>query len=117
MGRLSELVSLAVSAVAVPFRLAGRAAGYLVALGLVAAAAAVVVAACTFGWLLVLSVVDLTVGVPLEPLGLVTVVGLPAAVNGVPLLYPVVLGVLTSVGLGWPSVGRETEFSPPITPP
>ncbi|MFB6205077.1 MAG: hypothetical protein ABEJ05_00915 [Haloglomus sp.] len=117
MGRVSEFASKASDAIVTPFRLAGRGIGYLIALALIAAAAAVVVAACTFVWVLALFVVDLAVGFPLEPLGVVARFGLPAVVNGVPLVYPLALGVLSSLALGFPSADRETDFSPPIIPP
>lgn len=117
MGSLSETVSRVAGAVAAPVRLLGRALGYAVSLVLLVLALAVVVTACTLAWLLVFHAVDLTVGLSvLAPPGVLGAVGLPEIINGIPLFYPMVLGILTSLLVGLPTAARETDFSPPILP-
>lgn len=81
------------------------AAGRLLGLGfaLVVVALSLVMGTVMFGvlWFAVLAAVEGTYGLPVVvTLGLFESVGLPATELGVPLVYPVVLGALTTVLLG-----------------
>ncbi|MFB6161647.1 MAG: hypothetical protein ABEJ61_10815 [Haloferacaceae archaeon] len=116
MDSVAQTVARVLSAAVAPVRCLGRSVGHLVALALVLAVP-VVVSACAFAWLLVFHSVRLTVGLTFgDPLGVVTAVGLPGAVNGVPLLYLQIPGVPTALLLGWPAVDRDASFSPPTLP-
>lgn len=63
-------------------------------------------------WLVVLMIVDQVVGLPTVTLGVAEAVGLPAVVNGVPLLYAGVLGLVSSVVFGALSSGDGTASRP-----
>lgn len=100
-----------VTAVTLPFRLVGRGLGYLVAVALLALVPVVTVTAFSLAWFPPFLLVEVAVGLPVVvTLGLADAVGLPSLVAGVPALYPFVMGVLTSLVLGWPNPDYESDI-------
>ena len=107
LGGLRRLLGL-------PFRLVGRAFGYLIASVLLLAVPVVLLAATTAVWYLPFVLVESTVGLPGGTVGLLEAVGVPPVVAGVPLLYPLAAGAVTSLLLGWPDPDYDGDFDPPL---
>lgn len=98
-------------ALASPVRVAWRVVRYALAVGLLVLVAVLMVAALTMAWFLPVFLVEVAVGLPVVgPVESVAVRNVPSTVAGVPTLYPLVMGILTALVLGWPDADRDAEI-------
>ena len=92
----------------------GRALGYLFAVALLLAVPVVLLAATTAVWYLPFLLVESTVGLPVVAVGPLAAVGVPPVAAGVPLLYPLAAGAVTSLLIRWPDPDHDGDFDPPL---
>ncbi|MFB6253058.1 MAG: hypothetical protein ABEI06_00445 [Halobacteriaceae archaeon] len=115
MGRTTDALQKILRIFLLPIKLIFELLGSVIAIFLLLLVPVVVVAATTMAWYLPFYIIERVVNLPLLiESNYMNMIGMSATVAGVPVIYPLSLGILTAILIGWPDPDYESDIDSTI---